>query len=294
MQQQRTVVSQPFVSQPAVQSVTRISREHPYYSAARNASQIRAADRQSGQQAASLQQMVRPDSPNLLDSQLWQQARQQPPLQQQIQLLNNTTSIARDEILSQGLASVAEGVPMFNQSPGVSGAVASALRRQTSQNTRTVTPQFMSNPLIIPNTNISTRDQRWASSLEGVPVHADTPSAQLAEQMQRRMRGSISSPVGRDAALIVSGGLPSASLPWMYAGSTQPSRFSPGISLSAWSNDALRHLDPSRTNTTVGTTLQSIQTASTLVSDFDNWFDTQNDSFLAQHGIGDLGDSRPG
>eukprot|EP00250_Pteridium_aquilinum_P010414 c19369_g1_i2 orf=248-3073(+) len=292
LQQQRT---QPFVIPPAGQPPSRVSRDHPYYSATRNVNQIRAADRQNAQQAAALQQTVRPDSPNLLDNQFWQQVRLLQPAQQlqgHLNLGSSASTITREETVSSGLPAVAEGIPMFNQSPSGSGAT---LRRQTSQNARTVPPQYlpsMNNPLIVPNTSISTRDQRWVTSLDGVPSHADTSSTHLAEQMQRpmtRMRGSITSPVGRDTAVN-----PSVGLSWLYGGSSQASRFLPGISSSGWSNDAVRHLDPPRSYPGIGTNLQSIQTASTLVSDFDNWLDTQSDAYLAQQGLADFGDLRPG
>ncbi|MCO5580250.1 hypothetical protein L7F22_034116 [Adiantum nelumboides] len=296
--QQRTVTTQTFSTQPVAQASPRASRDHPYHPGSRSLNPVRV-DRQIGQQQTSVQQLVRPDSPSLPDpNQFWQQVRLVQPTQQQLQgHLSIGSNISREEFVSPGLPSIAEGIPMFNQSVGGSGAVANTFRRQTSQTTRTVPGQYLqsiNNPLIVSNNNASARDQRW-SSLDGISGLVDASNTQLSEQVQRaatRMRGSVTLPVTRDTSMVAS--VPPANTLWMHGSSSQPSRFSPGVSLSGWNSDAVRHSDPSRSTTATGMNLQSIQTASTLVSDFDNWFDTHNDSYLAYQGLGDLGDMRPG
>ncbi|MCO5600674.1 hypothetical protein L7F22_054789 [Adiantum nelumboides] len=296
--QQRTVTTQTFSTQPVAQASPRASRDHPYHPGSRSLNQVRV-DRQIGQQQTSVQQLVRPDSPSLPDpNQFWQQVRLVQPTQHQLQgHLSIGSNISREEFVSPGLPSIAEGIPMFNQSVGGSGAVANTFRRQTSQTTRTVPGQYLqsiNNPLIVSNSNVFARDQRW-SSLDGISGLVDASNTQLSEQVQRaatRMRGSVTLPVMRDTSMASS--VPPANTQWMHGSSSQPSRFSPGVSLSGWNSDAVRHSDPSRSSTATGMNLQSIQTASTLVSDFDNWFDTHNDSYLAYQGLGDFGDMRPG
>ncbi|KAI5061967.1 hypothetical protein GOP47_0022506 [Adiantum capillus-veneris] len=286
--QQRAVTSQTFATQPVQQPSPRASRDHPYYPGARNVNQVRT-DRQT-----SLQQSVWPDSPSLIDpNQFWQQVRLVQPTQQQLQShVSIGSNIGREEFISPGLPSIAEGVPMFNQTVGGSGGVANTFRRQTSQTTRPVPGQYLqaiNNPLIVSN-SVPARDQRWPS-LDGISGLVDASNAQVSDQVQRsatRMRGSINLPASRDITMVSP-----ANVQWMHGGSSQPSRFSPGVSVSGWNSDSVRHTDPSRSNPATGMNLQSIQTASTLVSDFDNWFDTQNDPYLAYQGLGDFGDIRP-
>ncbi|KAH7277131.1 hypothetical protein KP509_39G035600 [Ceratopteris richardii] len=289
---QRTGSNQVFVNQPAAQPSPRVSRDHPYYPAVRNVNPVRT-DRQTGHQAST---QVRSDSGGSHDNnQFWQQLRpaqptQQQPTQQQLPThLNMSSSIAREELISPGIPNIADGLPIFNQSV-ISGS-GNTSRRQSTQSPRTVSApyfQALNNPLILPNTNFSPRDQRW-TPLDGMAVHADQSNIHLSEQLQRptaRMRGSISNPVVRENGLGASISPSTTNAQWMLGGSSQPSRFSPGISLSGLSGDSSRLVDSHLSTNLVGSSLQSIQTTSTLVSDYETWFETLGDLGDVQRGLG--------
>ena len=205
------------------------------------------------------------------DSQLWRllqtQQIQIQPSQPQLQPQGVTNSALREEN-----ASALAEVP---KSPGGSSLVmTNTMRRQNSQNARVnVNAQYLqsANPsLVSPTANTLSRDQRWmsANGSDGLAgqMSPDVP-AMLPDHTLRRMRGSISNPQCQTNYASRTLGLASQASQVPQGPNGHLSRFSPGIP-SSWNDPMTRPMDPLP---------QSIQTVSTLVTDFDNWLDTMND-----------------
>lgn len=302
----------PNVNQPPSQPDQRVFVDHPYGSGARSLNQLRSERQGLNQQQASLHPTLL-DPLNLLENQIWQQVRFSAPSVQQAQQLQqghmNVNNTFREENVNPAFAGIAEGIPLYNQSSDGSMAMVGALRRQSSQGARAVSSQLLhssNNPLIVPNTGNTPREQRWVSSADAVPAQAsDMAPMLLTEQNQRRMRGCITS-TGRPTVVNVSHGQSQGSpmnYTWLYGISSQssyvpippslsnpnqPSRFSPVVSTS-WNNDLSRQWNQSRVSTGSGVNLQTSQTSPTLGSDF-NWLDMSFENPMFPQGPGNLFD----
>jgi hypothetical protein len=258
-------------------SAHRGSRDISYHLSNRNIDQTQALDRPSGNQAN-----VRPESANIQDAHLRRLLQTQ---QTQIQA---SQPQLQQGVLNSGLREdIASGLPDALQAAGASSLLMPNVARwqQNSQNARVnVSAQYVQqsgNPNLASLTaNTLPRDQRWLNAntntyvnsngnvSDGLTGHVSADGmAMLPDRSRKRMRGSISSPPCQTNYSSWALGL-QTQMSQVPTGSVgQLSRFSSNAS-SSWNNDLMaRQTEPLP---------RTIQTASTLVSDFDDWLDLQN------------------